>query len=248
MENTERKNEPSIHVMTVKEIQLRLPKLGNKQRAENSQRYFKTGPGEYGEGDIFLGIAVPELRKLAKEYQALTLTEAAQLLRSPIHEERLLALLILVRSFAKGDDRFKEKIYHLYLDNTQYINNWDLVDLSAVYIVGAFLKDKSKKPLYALAKSNNLWERRIAIIATFYFIKEGEFTESMEIARMLLSDKEDLIHKAVGWMLREVGKRHLATEERFLKKHYKKMPRTMLRYAIEKFPEAKRQRYLKGTV
>jgi 3-methyladenine DNA glycosylase AlkD len=248
MENTERKNEPSIHVMTVKEIQLRLPKLGNKQRAENSQRYFKTGPGEYGEGDIFLGIAVPELRKLAKEYQALTLTEAAQLLRSPIHEERLLALLILVRSFAKGDDRFKEKIYHLYLDNTQYINNWDLVDLSAVYIVGAFLKDKSKKPLYALAKSNNLWERRIAIIATFYFIKEGEFTESMDIARMLLSDKEDLIHKAVGWMLREVGKRHLATEERFLKKHYKKMPRTMLRYAIEKFPEAKRQRYLKGTV
>jgi 3-methyladenine DNA glycosylase AlkD len=160
----------------------------------------------------------------------------------------LLALLIFVRAFARGDDHLKEKIYHLYLKNTRYINNWDLVDLSAVYIVGAFLTAKSKKPLYALAKSNNLWERRIAIIATFYFIKEGKFTDSMKIARMLLSDKEDLIHKAVGWMLREVGKRHLATEERFLKEHYKKMPRTILRYAIERFPEAKRQRYLKGKV
>jgi 3-methyladenine DNA glycosylase AlkD len=160
----------------------------------------------------------------------------------------LLALLILVRAFTKGDDHAKETIYHLYLDNTQYINNWDLVDLSAVYIVGTFLKAKSKKPLYTLATSNNLWERRIAILATFYFIREGEFTEALKIARMLLSDNEDLIHKAVGWMLREVGKRHLATEEAFLKKYYKKMPRTMLRYAIEKFPEAKRQRYLKGKV
>jgi 3-methyladenine DNA glycosylase AlkD len=234
--------------MSVQEIRARLRKLGDKERAKNSQWFFKTGPGEYGEGDRFLGIKVPELRKLAKEYQAIPLTETTQLLQSPIHEERLLALLILVRAFANGDERFKEIIYHLYLDNTQYINNWDLVDLSAVYIVGAFLMEKSKKPLYALAKSNSLWERRIAIIATFYFIKDGELTESMKIARMLLSDKEDLIHKAVGWMLREVGKRHLATEERFLKEHYKKMPRTMLRYAIEKFPEPKRQRYLKGKI
>jgi 3-methyladenine DNA glycosylase AlkD len=234
--------------MSVQEIRARLRKLGDKERAKNSQWFFKTGPGEYGEGDRFLGIKVPELRKLAKEYQAIPLTETTQLLQSPIHEERLLALLILVRAFANGDERFKETIYHLYLDNTQYINNWDLVDLSAVYIVGAFLMEKSKKPLYALAKSNSLWERRIAIIATFYFIKDGELTESMKIARMLLSDKEDLIHKAVGWMLREVGKRHLATEERFLKEHYKKMPRTMLRYAIEKFPEPKRQRYLKGKI
>jgi 3-methyladenine DNA glycosylase AlkD len=234
--------------MTVKEIQSRLRKLGNKQRAENSQRYFKTGPGEYGEGDFFLGIAVPELRKLAKEYQTLTLTEATQLLRSPIHEERLLALFILVRAFVKGDERLKEQIYHLYLNNTRYINNWDLVDSSASYIVGAFLMTKDKKPLYDLAKSKNLWKRRIAIIATFYFIKEGEFTEAIKIARMLLSDTEDLIHKAVGWTLREVGKHNLKAEEQFLKAHYKKMPRTMLRYAIEKFPEAKRQRYLKGTV
>jgi 3-methyladenine DNA glycosylase AlkD len=234
--------------MSVQEIRAKLRKLGDKERAKNSQWFFKTGPGEYGEGDRFLGIKVPELRKLAKEYQAIPLTETTQLLQSPIHEERLLALLILVRAFANGDERFKEIIYHLYLDNTQYINNWDLVDLSAVYIVGAFLMEKSKKPLYALAKSNSLWERRIAIIATFYFIKDGELTESMKIARMLLSDKEDLIHKAVGWMLREVGKRHLATEERFLKEHYKKMPRTMLRYAIEKFPEPKRQRYLKGKI
>ena len=234
--------------MSVQEIRARLRKLGDKERAKNSQWFFKTGPGEYGEGDRFLGIKVPELRKLAKEYQAIPLTETTQLLQSPIHEERLLALLILVRAFANGDERFKEIIYHLYLDNTQCINNWDLVDLSAVYIVGAFLMEKSKKPLYALAKSNSLWERRIAIIATFYFIKDGELTEPMKIARMLLSDKEDLIHKAVGWMLREVGKRHLATEERFLKEHYKKMPRTMLRYAIEKFPEPKRQRYLKGKI
>jgi 3-methyladenine DNA glycosylase AlkD len=234
--------------MSVQEIRARLRNLGDKERAKNSQWFFKTGPGEYGEGDRFLGIKVPEIRKLAKEYQGMPLAEATQLLQSPIHEERLLALLILVRSFSRGGERFKETIYHLYLDNTQYINNWDLVDLSAVYIVGAFLMEKSKKPLYALAKSKDMWERRIAIIATFYFIKDSEFTEAMKIARMLLSDKEDLIHKAVGWMLREVGKRHLATEERFLKEHYKKMPRTMLRYAIEKFPEPKRKRYLKGKV
>jgi 3-methyladenine DNA glycosylase AlkD len=234
--------------MSLQEIRARLRKLGDKERAKNSQWFFKTGPGEYGEGDRFLGIKVPELRKLAKEYHAITLSEVTQLLHSPIHEERLLALLILVRAFAKGDEHIKEKIYQLYLKNTRYINNWDLVDLSAVYIVGAFLMAKSKKTLYPLAKSNNMWERRIAILATFYFIKEGEFTDAMKIAHMLLSDKEDLIHKAVGWMLREVGKRHLATEERFLKEHYKKMPRTMLRYAIEKFPEAKRQRYLKGTI
>lgn len=225
-----------------------LRKLGNKRRAAISQRFFKTGPGEYGEGDIFLGITVPELRKLAKEYQAIALAEVAQILRSTIHEERLLALLILIRAYARGDARFKEKIYNLYLKNTRYINNWDLVDTSAEHIVGAFLMDKGKKPLYALVQSSDLWERRIAIMATFHFIKGGQFTETLKIARMLLSDKEDLIHKAVGWMLREVGKRLLQAEEQFLKAHYKKMPRTMLRYAIERFPEAKRQRYLKSQV
>ena len=225
-----------------------LRKLGNKRRAAISQRFFKTGPGEYGEGDCFLGITVPELRKLAKEYQAIALAEVAQILRSTIHEERLLALLILIRAYARGDARFKEKIYNLYLKNTRYINNWDLVDTSAEHIVGAFLMDKGKKPLYALVQSSDLWERRIAIMATFHFIKGGQFTETLKIARMLLSDKEDLIHKAVGWMLREVGKRLLQAEEQFLKAHYKKMPRTMLRYAIERFPEAKRQRYLKSQV
>jgi 3-methyladenine DNA glycosylase AlkD len=234
--------------MTVQEIRTRLQKLGNKERATASRRYFKTGPGEYGAGDVFLGITVPEIRKLAKEYQDITLTEATQLLQSTIHEERLLALLILVRSYSRGDGHIKKGIYEIYLQNTQYINNWDLVDTSADHIVGAFLRGKSKKPLYALAQSSDLWKRRIAIMATFHFIKCGEFTETLKIARTLLSDEEDLIHKAVGWMLREVGKRHLQIEERFLKEHYKKMPRTMLRYAIERFPEPKRQGYLKGQV
>jgi 3-methyladenine DNA glycosylase AlkD len=232
--------------MTAHEIRARLQKLGNKERATASRRYFKTGPGEYGAGDVFLGITVPEIRKLAKEYQDITLTKATQLLQSTIHEERLLALLILVRSYSRGDGHTKKGIYEIYLQNTQYINNWDLVDTSADHIVGAFLRVKSKKPLYALAQSSDLWKRRIAIMATFHFIKCGEFTETLKIARTLLSDEEDLIHKAVGWMLREIGKRHLQIEERFLKEHYKKMPRTMLRYAIERFPEPKRQGYLKG--
>jgi len=232
--------------MTTREIRTRLRRLGNKKRAKLSQRYFKTGPGQYGEGDVFLGIAVPVLRTLAKEYQDLALADIIDLLRSAIHEERLLALLLLVRAYARADDSVRKMIYELYLKNTRYINNWDLVDLSAMHIVGAFLMGKSKRPLSALATSNNMWERRIAVMATFYFIKGGEFAASLMIARKLLTDKEDLIHKAVGWMLREIGKRNLRIEEQFLKKHYQKMPRTMLRYAIEKFPEAKRQRYLKG--
>jgi 3-methyladenine DNA glycosylase AlkD len=222
--------------------------LGNKQRAKVSQGFFKTGPGEYGKGDVFWGIKVPELRKLAKEYQDITTQEIKQLLKSSIHEERLLALLILVLTYSKGDETAKKRIYELYLKNTKFINNWDLVDGSAEYIVGDFLMDKSRKPLYSLAKSSDLWERRIAMMSTFHFIKRHEFSETLKISRMLLSGEEDLIHKAVGWMLREVGKRHLPTEEKFLKEHYKKMPRTMLRYAIERFPESMRQRYLKGNV
>ena len=234
--------------MTVHEIRRKLRKLGNKQRAKVSQRFFKTAPGEYGEGDVFWGIKVPELRKLAKGYQDITTQEIKQLLMSSIHEERLLALLILVLTYAKGDESAKKRIYELYLENTKFINNWDLVDGSAEYIVGDFLMDKSKKPLYSLAKSSDLWERRIAIMSSFHFIKRHEFSQTLKISRMLLSDEEDLIHKAVGWMLREVGKRHLSTEEKFLKEHYKKMPRAMLRYAIEKFPESRRQRYLKGNI
>ena len=232
----------------VREIRARLRKLGTKKRSKVCRSFFKTGPGEYGAGDIFLGVTVPALRKLAIEYQAITLAEIIQLLQSTIHEERLLALLILVRSYSKEDESAKKTIYELYLKNSQFVNNWDLVDASAEHIVGAFLIGRSKKPLYALARSSDLWERRIAIMATFHFIKRGAFDETLEIARILLSDEEDLIHKAVGWMLREIGKRHIQIEGRFLKGHYKKMPRTMLRYAIERFPEAKRQRYLKGEV
>lgn len=234
--------------MTVHEIRTKLRKLGNKQRAKVLQGFFKTGPGEYGEGDVFLGIKVPELRRLAKEYQDITTKENKQLLKSSIHEERLLALLILVLTYSKGNEIAKKRIYELYLKNTKFINNWDLVDGSAEYIVGDFLMDKSRKPLYSLAKSSDLWERQIAMMSTFHFIKRHEFSETLKISRMLLSGEEDLIHKAVGWMFREVGKRHLPTEEKFLKEHYKKMPRTMLRYAIERFPESKRQRYLKGNV
>ncbi|MGD9075434.1 MAG: DNA alkylation repair protein [Desulfobacteraceae bacterium] len=212
------------------------------------QRFFKTGPGEYGEGDVFLGIKVPELRRLAKEYEGIALKGAKQLLRSPIHEQRLLALLILIRRFSKGDEGTQKRIYDLYLKNTQYINNWDLVDVSAEHIVGAYLMERSKTPLYDLAKSDSLWERRISILSTFHYIKHGQFSQSLKISKMLLSDEEDLIHKAVGWMLREVGKRHLPAEEKFLSAHYKIMPRIMLRYAIERFPERKRQRYLKGRI
>jgi 3-methyladenine DNA glycosylase AlkD len=234
--------------MTVDEIRGELRRLGSAERAEGAQRYFKTGPGEYGHGDVFLGIKAADMRKLAKRCRDLRLTEVKQLLRSPIHEERSLALLILVEAYPRRDGSAREKIYELYLKNTRFINNWDLVDLSAGPIVGAFLAGKDKAPLYALARSRDLWERRIAVLATSHYIRCGEFSETLKISKILLEDKEDLIHKAVGWMLREVGKRDLRAEEAFLKIHYKKMPRTMLRYAIERFPEGKRQRYLKGGI
>ena len=234
--------------MLVQNIQRKLQELGSREKAKVSQRFFKTGPGEYGEGDVFVGVKVPELRKLAKEYKKITVKEVKQLLRSAIHEERLLALFILVRKYSKGNETEKKRIYELYLKNTQFINSWDLVDSSAHHIIGAFLVDKSKEPLYSLAKSMNLWERRISIISTFYFIKHDKYAETLKISEILLTDEQDLIHKAVGWMLREIGKRHMPTEEKFLRKHYKRMPRTMLRYAIEKFPEDKRQGYLKGKI
>ena len=234
--------------MTVRNIRRKLQQLGSKDKAKVLQRFFKTGPGEYGEGDVFIGVRVPDLRKLAKEYQAITIKEVMQLLMSTIHEERFFALLILVSKYSKGNETVKKKIYELYLQNTQFINSWDLVDGSAQHIVGAFLMDKGKKPLYLLAKSKNLWERRIAILSTFHFIKHDNYAETLKISKILLSDEQDLIHKAVGWMLREIGKRHITTEEIFLRKYYKKMPRIMLRYAIEKFPEPKRQKYLKGKI
>lgn len=222
--------------------------LGSEERAAVAQWFFKTGPGEYGEGDRFLGIDAPTLRKLAKEYKAVNPPVILRLLKSKLHEERALALLILGLQFAKASATERKTIYDFYLANTGQINNWDLVDCSAPHIVGAFLIDKDKRPLYRLAKSPNLWERRIAIIATQYFIRHYEFEATFQVAEMLLGDREDLIHKAVGWMLREVGKRHFEVEEAFLRLHYQRMPRTMLRYAIEKFPEELRRKYLQGLV
>jgi len=234
--------------MKIGDIRKRLRQLGSPEHAAVSRRFFKTGPGEYGEGDIFIGIKVPVLRKLAKEYRDLALKDIKKLLASEIHEERLLALFMLVALFNDADEFKKKEICELYLKNTSFVNNWDLVDSSAEHIVGAFLMDKNKTPLYRLAESKDLWERRIAIMSTFHFIKRGEFGETLKIAEMLLPDKEDLIHKAVGWMLREIGKRDMQAEEVFLTAHCKIMPRTMLRYAIEKFPEEKRKDHLKGNI
>ena len=234
--------------MNHKIIHNELLQLANEKIAEHSQRFFKTGKGEYGEGDIFLGIRVPLLRKLVKKYRGISITEVRKLLHSKFHEERLLAVLMLVQLFKSGDKSVEKQVYDLYLENTEFINNWDLVDISASHIVGAHLHEKDKAPLYNLVQSKNLWERRISIISTFYFIRQNEFDDTLKIAKILLNDKEDLIHKAVGWMLREVGKREIEFEEEFLQEHYKIMPRTMLRYAIEKFPETSRKMYLRGEV
>ncbi len=234
--------------MSVQIIRAKLKILANTEQAKILQGFFKTGPGEYAEGDRFIGVKIPALRNLSKEYADLSLNECGQLLSSKIHEERMLALLILLNQFTRGDENAKKDIYGFYMRNTKYINNWDLVDVSAHHIVGAYLIKRSKKLLYVLVKSSNLWERRIAIIATFHFITHNQFSDTLDLSQKLLADKEDLIHKAVGWMLREVGKRDMKAEETFLKAHYKKMPRTMLRYAIEKFPEPKRQNYLKGKI
>lgn len=234
--------------MTAQELRKKLWTLGNRQKANVLRKFFKTGPGEYGEGDVFLGVTVPQLRKLAREHQGMETAEVTHLLASSVHEERMFALLLFVYAYAKGDAAKKKEIYTAYLKHTKFVNNWDLVDTSAEHIVGAYLENRSKRPLYRLAKSGSLWERRIAVMATFHLIKQNEFSETLTLAKTLLTDEEDLIHKAVGWMLREVGKRNPEKEEAFLKEHYHKMPRTMLRYAIEKFPERKRMRYLRGEV
>ena len=232
--------------MIAPKIQKRLRQFATKEKAGVLQGFFKTGPGEYGEGDIFLGVVVPDIRRVAKEFQDTPLGEIEKILASRYHEDRVLALLMLVREFAKGDEALKKRIYDLYLKSTRSINNWDLVDLSAPNIVGTYLLDKSRKQLYVFAKSTDLWKRRIAILSTFTFIRQNDFDDTLRISEILLEDDHDLLHKAVGWMLREVGKRDLRAEEQFLKQHYKKMPRTMLRYAIERFPEGKRRNYLDG--
>ncbi|MCK5466288.1 DNA alkylation repair protein [Candidatus Parcubacteria bacterium] len=226
------------------QLKKELKELSNPKQAEILQRFFKTGKGEYGEGDIFLGVKVPEQRKVVGKFEDLSLENLEKLLNSKVHEYRMSALFVLVKRYEKGDEREKNKIFKLYLKNTKNINNWDLVDISAPKIMGEYLLNKPRNVLYKLAKSDNLWERRIAIISTFAFIRNNEFDDTLKIAKILLNDKHDLIHKAVGWMLREVGKRDQKTEEEFLKKHYSKMPRVMLRYAIERFEEKKRKFYL----
>jgi len=231
----------------LRSLRKELERLTDNKKASFLQRFFKTGKGEYGEGDIFVGLTVPQSRILAVKYKDLSFLEILELLKSKIHEERLIALLILVHRFKKNPDEQK-KIYNFYLQNTKYINNWDLVDLSSHKIIGEYLLDKPKDILFELARSENLWERRIAMISTFSFIRDRKFDTSLKIAELLVKDKEDLIQKALGWMLREIGKKDLETEETFLKKYYKQMRRTALRYAIEKFPEEKRLSYLHGTV
>jgi 3-methyladenine DNA glycosylase AlkD len=235
-------------MMSLTEIKEKVKDQTNRERALILQKFFKTGPGDYGEGDIFAGLTVPQSRKIAREHKAASLKDIKILLLSGIHEERLIALLILAEKFKKASEDEREEIFNFYIANTQRINNWDLVDLSAEKIIGAWLIDKPKDILYQLVRSDNLWERRIAVLSTFYFIKKEMFDDAFNIIYLLLNDKHDLIHKACGWMLREIGKRNIDAEESFLIEHYKTMPRTMLRYAIEKFPEEKRLSYLKGYV
>jgi 3-methyladenine DNA glycosylase AlkD len=215
--------------------------------AKNLQRFFKTGKGEYGEGDIFVGIKIPVLRKIAQKYIESEFAALQKLLNSKIHEERMVALLILTYQYKKYPAKESE-VYNFYLQNFKHINNWDLVDLSAPIISGKYLLDKDNDILYKWARSDHLWTRRIAVLSTYEFIRNSRFDEILKIAEILLNDTHDLMHKAVGWMLREVGKRDLKTEETFLRKNYKNMPRTMLRYAIERFEETKRKAYLKGEI
>lgn len=227
-------------------LQEALRKLASHERARSSAWFFKTGKGEYGEGDIFLGVRVPDIRKVARRFRGLSESEVRKLLKRREHEFRLAALLILGDQFRSGDDDTRRRIYKLYLQETTHINNWDLVDLSAPAIVGEYLLIRSRKKLVSLAHSSSLWERRIAIVATFAFIRRGQAETTLEIAKILLQDREDLIQKATGWMLREVGKRvERDVLRRFLDQYAREMPRTMLRYALEHFKQNERDRYMK---
>ncbi len=235
-------------MVTAAHIQEALAAEADPAKAAHLQGFFKTGKGQYGEGDLFRGIRVPVLRKIAKRTKAVSLTETITLLKSAYHEDRFVALVLLTMAFAEADDTTKSQIYRLYLSHTQWINNWDLVDTSAHKIVGPYLENRDRSILLELARSSLLWERRIAIISTLHYIKSDEYGDTIAISTVLLRDPEPLIHKAVGWMLREVGKRNLQVEEDFLQQHYRSMPRTMLRYAIERFHEPIRKAYLEGRV
>lgn len=230
---------------SLSELRREIRSFAKPHKAKDLQRFFKTGPGDYGEGDRFLGVMVPETRSLAKKYSDLNHSSIQVLLGSEFHEERLLGLLILVLNFQKGTKAERKTIYRFYVQNLHCVNNWDLVDLTAPHIVGATWQEGGVVPVQKWVKSRNLWERRITIVATAYLIRENRFSETLQLAKQLLGDSEDLIHKAVGWMLREVGKKDQKVLEQFLDKHIPKMPRTTLRYAIERFPEKKRKAYLK---
>lgn len=222
--------------------------LADPEIAAHSQRFFKTGKGEYGEGDRFLGIRVPVIRRQVKSHRDASLQAILAILRSRWHEERLFAVLALVDRYGRGDDETKKQVFNAYLDHLRFVNNWDLVDSSAHLIVGPWLESRSRRRLRTMSKSGNLWVRRVAIMSTYHYIRQYDFSDTLEIAASLLDDPHDLIHKAVGWMLREVGNRDKQAEVRFLKKHYRAMPRTMLRYAIEKFPQNERKRWLHGRI
>lgn len=228
----------------LKQLKIDLQDLTDPKHAKILQKFFKTRKGEYGDGDIFLGIKVPLQRKVAKKYYEISLEDIQELLKSRIHEHRFIALIILIAKYKKTS--YQEKIFNFYLKNSKKINNWDLVDLSAPKILGEFLIDRNKEVLYRLAKSKNLWEKRISIVSTFAFIRKKEFEDTLKISEILLKDGHDLIHKAVGWMLREVGKKDEKVLEKFLQRYYSDISRTTLRYAIERFEENKRKRYLKG--
>lgn len=224
-----------------------LKSQGDAQIAAHASRFFKTAPGQYGEGDQFLGIRVPVLRREVKSQLDLDLESVLALLRSEFHEIRLFAVLLLVAQYERGSEKQRAAIYRSYLSHTRYINNWDIVDASAYKIVGPHLAERSRRVLARLASSKSLWERRIAVMATLHFIRQRDFDDTLSLAVQLLDDPEDLIHKAVGWMLREVGNRQVEVLHTFLAQHYQVMPRTMLRYAIEKLPAQQRRAYLKGT-
>lgn len=228
------------------QVKADLENASDPVQAEKLQGFFKTGTGEYGEGDIFLGVKVPEQRRIAKKHRNISLEETIELLQSDIHEHRLTSLFILVDKFGKGDEETREKIVDLYLGNTRFVNNWDLVDSSAHKILGVWLLDKPKDLLYKLAESEMLWERRISIIATFPFIRDGDLSDAVALAKKLMNDEHDLIHKASGWVLREIGKKDVETLYSFLDEYSREMPRTMLRYSIEKLPEEKRKHYLRS--
>ncbi len=234
--------------MNAKEFRKEIRALIEPDYIEQTKYFFKTGKGEYSEHDVFLGIRVPKLRNLSKRYKEISIAEIEKILQSKYHEERLCALFLLTHYFENGNDKERINIYKLYLNNTQHINNWDLVDVSAYKVIGAHLFERSRKPLYKLAKSKSLWERRISIVSTYYFIKRNQFDDTLALAELLLNDEEDLMHKAVGWMLRELGKNNINVEKKFLKTNYKNIPRTTLRYAIERFSEEERKKFLNGPV